>query len=382
MAGVDLEKMKRRMDEIQRRKEGGGDKYFKSVEGKNRIRILPPKGEDGDFCKEARLHYGLSEKPFGCPRDLGKECPACNLARKLFKSTDPGDVQLARKLNAKLRFYCNVIDRKSEDPKPQIFSFGPMIHDQVLAYFADDEWGDITDAKKGYDLIIERTGTDLETKYTIRTAKEPSAVEDIKALMKKYHDLDEEISYLDEDEINEVLQGAAGPTGKKKKKDEDEEEDDSDSGDDSDDEDAPKSKKKSKDEDEEEEDDDDKDSDSDEDSDDDDDSDSEDEDSEDEDEKPKSKKSKDDDDDEDSDSDDDDDDDKDDEDDSEDEDEKPKSKKKSKDDEDDSEDEDEEDDRPKKKKAKGSKDDDEEGDDKEDVKKALARLRSLKPGKK
>lgn len=389
--GVDITKMKEKLSKRQHEKDSQGRSFWKPEDGRNRIRILPPKGDDGEFSKEVSRHFNVAKFPMNCRKDLDKKCPICDAVASLFATKDPGDMELAKKIRAKKQWVMNIVDVKNSDKKPLVFWSGPMIYDQILSYFADDEWGDISDPKKGYDLIIEKTGEGLDTDYKLRTAKDSTELEDSKKLTKASSDLNDLVEYPSEKEMENALNGqgsgddssdddeeddedededddkAKSKKVKGKKSDEDEESDDEDEDDDSDsddeDEDEKKSEKKtkkSKDEDEEEGDDDDDDE----------------EDEKKSSEKTKSKSKKDDDEDEDEDSDDEDDEDEDDEDDKKSS-KKPKSKSKSDDDdedeEDDSDDDDDDEDDEDEKPSKKSKD-----KGKLDVSKALANLRKNK----
>lgn len=402
---VNLDKVRRKLKEVKRRKAKRGIKWWKPEEGWNRIRILPPKKGD-EFAKEYYVHRNLRKYPVPCPGDIGKKCLACELSQAGFKSRKPEDIEIAKRYSRYPQYLYSIVDMGGDKNKALVFRSGPQIYKHLLKYFANDDYGDMTDVNKGFDIKIYREGEDLQTTYTVQPAREPSKLKNAKSILKGAPVLEDLLEYPAEEDMQAMLEGEY---------DEDEEEDDDEEEDEDDEEEeeepkkkskkkAEKSSKKKKDDDDEEdedededdeenddEEDDEEDEDDDEEEDEDSDEDEDDDEDEEEEEKPKkegkkkSKKSDDDEEEEDEEDDDDSDDDDDDED--EDEEEEEEEEEEEDDDEDDDDDEDE-DEKPKKKSKKGelkkskkekaSKKEKKKGKGKgkPDLKAALKRLRS------
>lgn len=243
----------------------GSGSYFKPKEGKNYVRILPPMNNSGLFYHEATLHYGLKRdgKNISVPY-TGESSPVMALIKKLEKE-GPEGAKLAKRLAPRTKYYANVIDRSSG--KVQVWGFSKKILSSILSAMGDPDLGDITDPEDGHDLVVERSGQNLETKYEIRVRPKPSHIgEDVD--LDQMKDLETLVDDMDDDEIEGLIDenfgnGASDEeeeedlSPKKKKKvvvDEDDDEEDEpkpkkkvvveEEDDDDDEEDEPKPKKK------------------------------------------------------------------------------------------------------------------------------------------
>ena len=189
--GVSVSLMQTKAEE-QKAKQTRTD-FWKPGEGKNVIRLLPPWAEDGPsaelFYRETYIHWnvppGAAETSFMlCPKkmDLGK-CYVCDQVDYLYASKDPADIELAKEIRSRQRFFSNIIDmsdalNKDGNPKVQVWSYGPMIFDELLGYFCDADYGDITDPDEGFNITIERDGQGRDTTYKMRLSRHPSSFVD------------------------------------------------------------------------------------------------------------------------------------------------------------------------------------------------------------
>lgn len=175
--GLDIEKLRRKLAETQERMSGGsiGDfKFWKPKPGRNVIRILPPKPGSEDFYSEARVRYnvGPNKKMVVVPINDNEPCPIKDFVDALFKTGDKDDEKLAKRMRATTRYYFNIIDRSLEEGdegygEVMVFGCGASIFTDVLGLIVDPDYGDITDPENGYDIIITRTGTGLDTEYKV-----------------------------------------------------------------------------------------------------------------------------------------------------------------------------------------------------------------------
>ncbi len=209
---------------------GGSNIGFISIkDGRNVIRVLPPRDDMDSFAVEVWVHYGVGKTETNkkgtmvvCPKTHGedKPCPVCDASSELKKLSkkkdDPYDKQ-AKNLYRKKRVYYNAIDRaddltkyeqREEDGKQvwyntetnekdspvKVLGTGIGVYKDILKLIIDPEYGDVTDADEGLDLIITKSGSgQFNTEYDVKTVRKESAIgfdlweeslNDLKPLMK------------------------------------------------------------------------------------------------------------------------------------------------------------------------------------------------------
>jgi len=160
MPGVDHEKLKRNFLKLMEESRLSEVPIWLPREGENRIRILPPWNNEGIFYKEVLFHWASSTRnqTFPCRRTIGDSCYICDLA----DSKRMVNREEYQKLKPRKRFYMNILDRVREFEGIQIASVGVKVLTQILQYFCDPEWGDLTDVNSGRDVIITRSGQGLD----------------------------------------------------------------------------------------------------------------------------------------------------------------------------------------------------------------------------
>jgi len=186
-------------------------------------RILPGgiNEEDNErlpFFTETLLHK-INMKNVHCPRKIGKPCPICEYVRALWATNDPEKIAVARELKAKKRFYLNVIARErsilnletgKEETKindgPLIYSCGVKVMEKILRDIVDDEIGDITDLKHGYDFrIIKEVNISGYPGYDSSKSSKKSTPagteEEITRWMGELNDLNSLIKYSTHEEL-------------------------------------------------------------------------------------------------------------------------------------------------------------------------------------
>ena len=211
--------------------DAGGGTYFSPQEGNNTIRILPPwkatgKWSGNPFFK-VTLHYGFEvegrNRTVYC---LGEDdCPVCAFVTKLQAASTKGTRAVANKIRTQLRDFCNVLDRKRGHGRVQIYGLRPKQMRELRSFLRDPDFGDITHPKEGHDIVIERTGSGLSTRYSIRVRPKSSLL-GLPDWKKKVHKLDQElIGDMEVKDIEEILEKNYGdllyttiPTKNKKKR--------------------------------------------------------------------------------------------------------------------------------------------------------------------
>jgi len=212
--------------------------FWKPKQGQNRIRILPAWTGEGpnanQFWREMYVHWGIgpdeeNQVNLTCPRltpgSETKECPVCDEYNRLRGTKDPNDLEMAKELRAKQRAYSNIIDLTDptwsqedldefklqgveeipgvDSPKIQVFNYGPTILKELLDIFCDEI--DLTDLTEGHNVVITRTGKDLQTQYRVRieTKSTPAPVDSEPDL----HDLDAIMPFKEPYVMKALLEG-------------------------------------------------------------------------------------------------------------------------------------------------------------------------------
>jgi hypothetical protein len=186
---LDIEKLKQKLQDAKERNRGGTSefKFWTPQDGRNVIRVLPPKPGTSDFYSEARVRYnvGPNKKMVTVNLDSNAKCPIKEFVDVLYKSGDKQDEALAKKMKATTRYYFNVVDKTLEEGdenygEVMVFGCGTTIFTDILGIIVDPDYGDITDPKNGYDIIINKSGKGLDTEYKTnpRPKQTPIGIDD------------------------------------------------------------------------------------------------------------------------------------------------------------------------------------------------------------
>ena len=195
---IDMNKMRARMDALKSRGEkGSNNSFWKPEEGEQVIRLISP--STGDPFRDFWFHYDVGEASgFLSPkRNFGEDCPLDSYVRALWKDGSEESKRMARKLSAKQRFFAPVVVRGREEEGVKIWGFGKRAYETLLGLVLNPEYGDITDAQSGTDLVLTYTkpaGASFpETKITPRRKSSPLHKDSAKAteLMESVPDFDE-----------------------------------------------------------------------------------------------------------------------------------------------------------------------------------------------
>jgi hypothetical protein len=197
--------------------DGMGPPLLQLKEGKNVVRILPPvKGVSVPFHR-TWLHYlrnpqdpTMPGKPVVCPlKTRGVPCIVCREVSRLRRSGNPADEEAAAQLRAGQHVYANAVDMNDIERGVQVFRFGQMIYTWMLSVLVpgDGEEGlDFTDPQGGFNIVIERAGQGIKTKYTCRLANKPSVMPDM-GWLGQMHDLTKVVHPMDDERIRQILEG-------------------------------------------------------------------------------------------------------------------------------------------------------------------------------
>jgi len=193
-----------------------GADFMKLQPGKNKIRFLPSlKPGESPFII-VNEHFidtpGGQKVRFACPRLMEKKpCPACQQADELKRTGNPLDRDKAWSFYPKMRVYANVYDRENPG-NPRILAFGKTIWEGLKRIRRDrDEGGDFTNPMAdGFDIVITREGTGLQTKYAVSSSRSDSALADdtseIDRIIQAQYDLEKYSRVLTLDEVVDMMQ--------------------------------------------------------------------------------------------------------------------------------------------------------------------------------
>lgn len=230
------EKMQARKKAFESRANGNGFVFPK--DGTTRIRIKSP-GDDQELGMELITFYlGGDVKSVFSPATFGEPCPFMEKYMELKDSSDPDDKELAKKFIPKRKYVIGGIvysDEKGKTPdyngKDKAILIPRSVYQDIIdLYLDEDDAGDMTDPKDGYDIKIIRTGSgQYDTTYSARQCQ-PSKLDPklrgnidlekmVREQIKPYDELEELLNkYLnestDDEEEDEDMP-------KKKKKDKD-----------------------------------------------------------------------------------------------------------------------------------------------------------------
>lgn len=151
---------------------------MKFKEGRTVLRFLPPQvGKNSPF-EVVWQHY--IETPdgkrlvFPCPLKTHRApCPICDEANRLSKTGNPADREAAYQYWPKMRVFAEVVDLDDIGKGVQIVAFGKTIYEQLMSIRTDRRLGgDFTDPEDGFDIIVDRSGSGLQTRYSVRSDKQ------------------------------------------------------------------------------------------------------------------------------------------------------------------------------------------------------------------
>lgn len=223
---------------------GTGNGFVFPKNGTTRVRIVSA-GANEEFGVEI-IRFYLGDHSVYSPATFGEACPFMEKYDELKNSKDEDDKKLAKKLVPSRRFAIPALVYKDDkgkeldyDSKPRLVLIPSSVYQDIIELYLDeDEAGDMTDPKSGYDIKIERTGTgQYDTSYSVRQCKptkldksllKPVDLEKmVKGQIKSYDELEEELDKFlntraddDEDDEDDMprKKNKTLDKGKKKKK--------------------------------------------------------------------------------------------------------------------------------------------------------------------
>lgn len=188
--------------------------------GRSIWRFLPPvKGKKPVPFIYAWVHFFNNPVNLDELLDVGicqskqnsKPCELCSYISRLRRSGSEADREVADRLKAKEHVLANVV-RLDEDKEQEVsvMDVPKDVHDVLMQILRDKTEGvDFTHPKNGYNVIIERKGEKLQTKYTARLAPRQMPIIKMDWLTQMY-DLDQVFGALDGELLKNMLGESSG----------------------------------------------------------------------------------------------------------------------------------------------------------------------------
>lgn len=162
---IDLNAIRNRLNTLQT-KVTKTDNLWKPQPGKQQIRILPYVHNTSNPFIELYFHFGFGGKNVISPSSFGEADPLIEFAEKLKATGNRDDYQLSRKLTPKMRTYVPILVRGEESEGVKFWGFGKNVYQELLGFFADPDYGDLTDPVNGRDVTVEfKTAAELGKSY-------------------------------------------------------------------------------------------------------------------------------------------------------------------------------------------------------------------------
>lgn len=203
-----LELVKNKRKAIEANK--GRGRTTKPPVGKSKWRILPGwrGGGDDTFFHDFALHYikdssGKTAATYICSeKTFGSACPVCEaISEGIRLSTDDRTVKLLNSAKATGRILVNAICTSESGSSPVILELPVTVFQNylgIMASYMEDHNINILDTDKGFDVTIEKTGSGLDTEYSVIPSPVSTKIDP--EVLKKLHNLD---TYVAQE--NEVL---------------------------------------------------------------------------------------------------------------------------------------------------------------------------------
>lgn len=210
--GIDLNAIRNRLDSLQT-KTKKTDNLWKPKAGKQQIRMVPYKHNPSNPFIELYFHYEFGGKTILSPITFGEADPIVEFAEQLKSTGNRDDYNLAKKLTPKMRTYTPILIRGEESEGVKFWGFGKTVYQELLAFFADPDYGDLTDPVNGRDITVEfKTAAEVGKSYPetyIRVKPNQSPITDNKDVLgsiKEQENLSEVFKKYSYDELKELLE--------------------------------------------------------------------------------------------------------------------------------------------------------------------------------
>jgi len=215
---MDLDAIKSRLNQLQNTQTNA---FWKPQPGKSQIRIVPYLHDKNNPFSELFFHYSLvPNKTVLSPLSYGRPDPVQQFADKLKSTGNKDEWIQGKRIEPKMRTFVPVVVRGEESEGVKFWGFGKTVYQELLGIIADPDYGDISDATTGRDIVVERqTPAEAGNQYgktTIRVKPNVTALSDdsnsLTKLLDEQPDIKELYNEPTFDELKEHLSNFLNPS--------------------------------------------------------------------------------------------------------------------------------------------------------------------------
>ena len=197
------------------------DNFWKPEPGQQVVRVVPYKHNKDNPFIELFFHYNLgNNKTYLSPLSFGRPDPVAEFADKLKSTGNKDEWIQGKRLEPKMRTFAPVIVRGQENEGVKFWGFGKTVYQELLSVIADPDYGDITDAMNGRDIMIERqTPAEAGNQYgktTVRVKPNQTPITEddnqLQSVFDNQADLTELYTEPAYDDLKEVLKNYLNPS--------------------------------------------------------------------------------------------------------------------------------------------------------------------------
>ncbi len=219
----------------------GGSDFWTPPGGESRIRIMPPWSEDAEqFWFVTATHFGVGpdERPVPCPVASGvrETCFICKKLKQLERG-DNDDKAEAERMGPRPRYLLNIVDMDKPQDGVQVWPAPKTVFRKLKKFWLmEDDYGDFTSFTSGFNVIISKEGSGLNTEYdAILTPKQSrfppdsllnhrsAAVADLYQSIAdetyELPDLSQVQNFITDEEMERVFKGLSGGRARTEKAD-------------------------------------------------------------------------------------------------------------------------------------------------------------------
>jgi len=189
------------------------DSLWKPTVGKHQLRLVPYKFNKEIPFIELYFHYNINNKSYLSPASFGRPDPIVEFADKLKRMGGKEDYREAKKMEPKLRTFVPVLVRGLEHEGIKFWGFGKTVYQELLGYFADPDYGDLSHPLNGRDIVVEYAAPEGGASYpttSIRVKPNSTKLHEddtkIRELLENQKDITSIYSELSYDELKKILE--------------------------------------------------------------------------------------------------------------------------------------------------------------------------------
>ncbi len=163
---------------------GSNNNIYTLRKGRTVIRVLPPYSAEGLWFRKITEYYfrlGDGHLFLTSPRDFDLPDPLWDWGESIYEKGNEEAIKEANNFRPKPRSLMNVLILS--DPKDGCLEDGikvlkapTTVRRALVDFDCDREYGDITNPEAGFNMMIDREGEKLNTKYIVKAQRERSNI--------------------------------------------------------------------------------------------------------------------------------------------------------------------------------------------------------------